>query len=63
MGANRNAALAATIMDGGTTFTGRDPFTVLGFGSGLEAPVRIRSHVNGAQCWLPNQAIQDMIAG
>jgi hypothetical protein len=53
--------LRIVLNDGGTTLLGGDSFTVIGFGPGIDAPVRIRSHVNNALCWLPNEDIQQLI--
>lgn len=50
------------LADGGTTLMRGDAFTIVGFGSETDdPPVHIRSHVNNALCWLPEEQISDMI--
>lgn len=60
-GMSNNDRLRTVLEDGGTTLIGGDSFTVVGFGSGIEAPVRIRSDVNRELCWLTDDAIQGLI--
>lgn len=60
-GMSHTDRLRTVLTDGGTMFVGGDSFTVVGFGSGLEAPVRIRSNVNNELCWLTDDVIRDLI--